>query len=795
MGLPSVQAQTAVVPTGGDGLTTATAYQITQLGHLVWLGERAAANDTTGKYYQLMNDLDALDTANWNDAGTDTSVLEGFRPIGIESFPFRGIFNGNGKKITGLSINRTNAEKVGLFGVAGYWGDTVGGRILNLTLENSSTTGRSSVGHLVGYLDGNVRNCRAGGVISGSTYVGGLVGYNIWGTVVECAASGTVTANLYLGGLVGDNYAGSIIQSSAACTVTGNREVGGLVGHNYKTIVNSFASGRVIGNSGTGGLVGDSSSGKIQNCFSSSTVRGDGSTGGLIGTTSSDTIENCFATGPVSARQSVGGLLGYNGSTIQKCFAIGEVTGQKDVGGLAGYNYGTVTNSYWNTETTGQTSSAGSDNGFGKTSAQMKQQAIFTGWDFTSTWGVSAGKSYPYLRFSPPPFRLSVTAEGPGTVSALPQSAAYIAGTEVALTAIPADTAVSFLDWQGVRGDSTAPSASILMDTHRSVAAHFRRHYEIRTLAELQAIASGDLDGYYTLMNDLDASDTVNWNDAGTDASVREGFRPIGSSLNSAVTAFRGVFEGNGKKIIGLVVNRPLESGIGLFGCVGNGGQVLNLSLEGGNITGKTYAGGLAGEVTGGTVENCYVTSPVSGMQYVGGLIGYIQSGSQIANCFETGSVTGHSYVGGLSGVNYDSSTSTSFASGHVTGTAYVGGLFGNRGTNTSVTACYWDRQTTGQTSATGSVKDGEGCFGRTTAEMKQMATFSGWDFASVWGIVEGQSYPYLRFAPPPFRLNVTVLGAGSVTLNPAGGVYAAGTQVTLTATPASGSAFSGWSG
>ncbi|HPS01591.1 MAG TPA: hypothetical protein PLA90_08615, partial [Candidatus Sumerlaeota bacterium] len=74
VGAPSAQAQTAVAPTVGDGLTTATAYQITELGHLVWLGERAAANDTSGTYYTLMNDIDASVTATWNDeetTGTD----------------------------------------------------------------------------------------------------------------------------------------------------------------------------------------------------------------------------------------------------------------------------------------------------------------------------------------------------------------------------------------------------------------------------------------------------------------------------------------------------------------------------------------------------------------------------------------------------------------------------------------------------------------------------------------------------------------------------------------------------
>ncbi|HPS02150.1 MAG TPA: hypothetical protein PLA90_11460, partial [Candidatus Sumerlaeota bacterium] len=71
---PGARAQTAVAPTVGDGLTSATAFQLTELGNLVWLGERAAANDTSGTYYTLMNDIDASVTATWNDeetTGTD----------------------------------------------------------------------------------------------------------------------------------------------------------------------------------------------------------------------------------------------------------------------------------------------------------------------------------------------------------------------------------------------------------------------------------------------------------------------------------------------------------------------------------------------------------------------------------------------------------------------------------------------------------------------------------------------------------------------------------------------------
>jgi hypothetical protein len=91
-------AQTAVAPTTGDGKTTATAYQLTSLNNLVWLHEQASAHATTGVYYQLMNDIDASATAQWNDDGTNQSILEGFKPIGND-YSFNGIFLGQGHTI------------------------------------------------------------------------------------------------------------------------------------------------------------------------------------------------------------------------------------------------------------------------------------------------------------------------------------------------------------------------------------------------------------------------------------------------------------------------------------------------------------------------------------------------------------------------------------------------------------------------------------------------------------------------------------------------------------------------
>jgi hypothetical protein len=58
----------------------------------------------------------------------------------------------------------------------------------------------------------------------------------------------------------------------------------------------------------------------------------------------------------------------------------------------------TISNSYWNTETSGRPTSSG---GTGLTTTEMKQQASYNNWDFTNTWEIIEGQSYPYLRDNP----------------------------------------------------------------------------------------------------------------------------------------------------------------------------------------------------------------------------------------------------------------------------------------------------------------------------------------------------------------------------------------------------------
>ncbi len=142
---------------------------------------------------------------------------------------------------------------------------------------------------------------------------------------------------------------------------------------------------------------------------------------------------------------------------------------------------------------------------------------------------------------------------------------------------------------------------------------------------------------------------------------------------------FSGVFDGNGHSILNF--NRTSSvSYVGIFGRVDGPNSIIkNLNLVRPNVSCDTArAGSLVGQINYGTIENCTAQDvSVSGANnYIGGLVGYNESGS-IINCSTSGTVQGASYVGGLIGasggqVNQCNSSCDVSASGE-----YIGGLVG----------------------------------------------------------------------------------------------------------------------
>lgn len=423
-------AQSAVTPAGTG--TAADPYQITVLGNLVWMGNNASSS--SGKHYKQMNDINAAATITWNGGA-------GFVPIGNSSSAFRGTYDGDSRQITGLHITRSG-NSITMVGLFGY---TNGATIRNLAMTGGSvsvaTTGNTYAyaGSLVGLsANSTISDCSGTGNVfasspSGNALAGGLIGSG--NSLTNCYAAGNVTAHsqtsstAIAGGLMGELNLGTIANCYATGKVLINISVysssaasGGLVGSNTNgTIINCYATGNVeadtAASSYAGGLVGNNSSGTITYCYAlgNATAKSIYSTsssavatyaGGVAGFTSGK-ITNCFAEGNATATSFRtacygGGLAGFLNlsSILTNCYSIGKVTatstfGTVYPGGFVGQrNSGTITSCFWDTVTSGQTTSSG---GTGKSTADMKKKATYTGWDFEKIWSISEGSGYPDL--------------------------------------------------------------------------------------------------------------------------------------------------------------------------------------------------------------------------------------------------------------------------------------------------------------------------------------------------------------------------------------------------------------
>ncbi len=161
------------------------------------------------------------------------------------------------------------------------------------------------------------------------------------------------------------------------------------------------------------------------------------------------------------------------------------------------------------------------------------------------------------------------------------------------------------------------------------------------------------------------------------------GWLPIGENPGWPVhgEAFTGTFYGQNYTLTGLYINRPNTNHVGLFGWIGEEGEVRNIGVIEANARGTNGVGGLVGW-NAGTVENSYAVGNVSGISNVGVLAG--GNRGMIENSYAVGNVSGIGNLGGLVGRNEGGGTvSNSYATGSASGTGNdIGGLVGgNSGT------------------------------------------------------------------------------------------------------------------
>ena len=238
---------------------------------------------------------------------------------------------------------------------------------------------------------------------------------------------------------------------------------------------------------------------------------------------------------------------------------------------------------------------------------------------------------------------------------------------------------------------------NITLDKDKGYTDDGQGNYTVTSAEGLKAVAdianNGNLGINITLTENINLTD-MDWT-------------PIGIDYNHQYT---GTFNGGGKTITGLTVTGSNEYA-GLFGCIGSGGKVKNVTLEGVQIesnNGMGNVGGVAGW-SYGNIENCSVSGSVSGSGMngiAGGVVGF-QVGGSLTGCSSSATVNAGNTAGGVAGTTNNGATLTAcYATGDVTvendGTsnAWAGGVVGSNGGGT-LTACYAWGKVTGSGSGT----------------------------------------------------------------------------------------------
>ncbi len=567
---------------------------------------------------------------------------EGWIPIGDETEPFTGKYNGGNYEISGLKINRTDSEYQGLFGFIQE------SEIDNVNLSNIDVSGKRYIGGLAGYSRNSmVSDICVDGVISGNDrFIGGVIGFFEKGLLDNCSVTGNITgtsSSYSTGGIVGENRGTIQNISLDNIEVAGGNDVGGIAGRSYpfvdyggssRTITWFSDTGIVIdcsvgkntsisGNMAVGGLIGDNSGGipeyygQVTRSSSYAVVQGNSRVGVVVGANSGKVFES-YSNGYVTGDSEIGGLVGYNYGLIEDCYSLSEVNGNSKVGGLVGRNTddiknsyssgkttgtsykggflgdfqsGTIVNSYWDVETSTQPELSYYTGLTGYNTAQMIKETnsveIYTDWNYNDTWTIIEGESYPYFIWQESeniPYPVNPFAGGKGTLS---------------------------------------------------------DPYQIETAEQLNAIRNY-LNANFVQIEDINL-DASPWNE-------NEGWVPIGSYSNP----FRGTFDGDNYNITGLTINRPTERYQGLFGVTNTGASLSNIKMESPDILADEYIGSLVG-INGANIINCSaINVDIKGDEsYVGGLLG--QNTGAISNSFTTGMVKAdYSTVGGLIGYNYN---------------------------------------------------------------------------------------------------------------------------------------------
>ena len=619
-------------------------FQISTIGHLSEISENL------DKHFILTTDLNMEGEPNW-------------KPIGSASKPFTGTLDGNGHKISNLTMYEAQ-NGVGLFSHVNA------AHIKGLTLENVNVYGINDVGAIAGTSSGTttIEDCHVTGIVRGNEFIGGLIGnyQTANGTregesiIKESSMDGIVDAKSRMGGIVGyfrpaggsiencytrgsiqtrdgSNFVGGIVgyliqgdvkQSfNTADIISIGYYVGGIAGYaiNYSNITECFNLAHLEGRNYVGGISGSiEDNALILNTYNRGDIGGNGeNVGGITGAITT-TLANSYSSGTIGGRYLIGGLYGRTGykAIIRDSVTMAENVDEYDgleFGRVGGHNYQVILSNnyayedmhlkagYITQHVKGQNQQNSTKNGF-----DVSMQALLTedfyidtlGWDFDDIWVMPTSRiDYPIFK------NIDESLQEP-------------------------------IDSLGSK----------------------RNPYLIACEDDLKNIPVNGMKYHYKVVNDI--------------VIESETWTPLGSESNP----FKGVLDGNGYKITNLRTEALEDSeGTGLFVKIA-GATIKDLTIEGCDINGTENTGAIAGSSYGSSkIENCVVTGTVNGTTNVGGLFGQFTTGDGvIVNSYMEGAVNGETLTGGLVGDLSQGHILYSYNKADVTGTVeYTGGIAG----------------------------------------------------------------------------------------------------------------------
>ncbi|WP_455656540.1 GLUG motif-containing protein [Phascolarctobacterium sp.] len=694
--------------------------------------------------YMLAGDIDAEVTKNWNGGRGFESIGNFYRPYTGEdpTGGFAGIFDGGSYSIKNLYIKQIENYDdgyIGLFdciakgavvsnvnmagghieGVSNF-GSIAGlnwGTIHNVINSAELVCSSGGVGGIVGTNGGVIRNAVNNGTLTIDGRSGGITGSNgdtVWGNagiLIDVKNNGNITSETMgnIGGITGSNNAGSSITGAENTGLVelkdgGGSSVGGISGSNYGLMENLKNSGTIVGHvysdntmgvSCVGGIVGENdASGIVRKAENYGEISGDNTIGGIAGSNEEGVLEEVKnLSGTVTSKgMSVGGVTGYNTGTIKNSFNNAAINcGTIYGGGIAGSNgtgslKGSIINSYNTGAVTG-------NNLLGGITGRNDPGSLITAsYNTGNVTGIKAdGSGFSQVG--------GISGYNKGTINGESYNTGSVEGVGKAVGGI-------------VGYNYETSDISNVYNTGNVTGSDYY-------VGGIVGYTAGDIVNVYNTGN-IKGTQYVggitgraqsgkienSWNTgkitgshylggiAGYSADIISESYNEGEIIGTGSSQYLGGIIGYAKDTLSNVHNTGNVSG-GVYYLGGIAGFTVSDIVDAynkGSIgnNGAKQVGGIAGQSKGARVTGCWNSGMITGIQSLGGIVGY--NSSEISNSYNEGDITGDgttTFAGGITGYNINSAVTNVYNLGSITGCSANFGEISGAGNSTITNAYY----------------------------------------------------------------------------------------------------------